>query len=254
VKGKEDRMVIVEIPTTPRSPLRYLHDTQVSLEKFRIALSNRTSAIERGVDEQVAPVPDVYGRLASMAADMEQEVDRAIATELTSWPVYSSWLRHVKGIGPSLSGQILALLLPPIPTKGPSSWYKAAGLAPEERPDGLSRLPRARAGEGKITYHPWLRRCLYNVATSFVRNGGYYRTMYEQFKARFQEQHAGDDEWPPIRIDRVARWKTVKLFLAHLWEAWCEVEGIIPRRPYVIDVLGHGGYIPRPLVNGTGKI
>jgi hypothetical protein len=172
---------------------------------------------------------------------------------LAHWPVYQEWLCHVKGIGPSLAGQMLALLLPPIPSKGPSSWYKAAGLAPELRPDGLMRLPRARAGEGKITYHPWLRRCLYNVATSFVRNGGYYREVYDRAKTRLLGLHEGDKDWPPIRVDRAARWSMIKMFLAHLWEAWCEAENIPARLPYIIEKYGHQ-HIPRPMPNGKAKI
>jgi len=243
----------VEAPEVPRTPLRHLHDTQVSLEKLRISLGNRCSAIARGVDGADQPVPEVYERLHEMADQMEGEIDDAIAVELTRWPVYQEWLVHVKGIGPSLAGQMLALLLPPIPSKGPSSWYKAAGLAPEQRPDGLMRLPRARAGEGKITYHPWLRRCLYNVATSFVRNGGYYREVYDRAKERLLALHEGDADWPPIRLDRAARWKMVKMFLAHLWEAWCEAESIPARLPYIVEKYGHQ-HIPRPLPNGKAKI
>lgn len=244
----------LEVPQREVSPLRYLHDTQVSLEKFRIGIGNRVSAMARGVDGAERPVPEAYGRVFELAQQMEDQIDTAIGSELKNWPVYREWLSHIKGIGPSLSGQMLALLLPPIPTKGPSSWYKAAGLAPEQRPDGLMRLPRARAGEGKITYHPWLRRCLYNVATSFVRSGGYYRDVYDRAKARLVELHRNDtDHWPPHRLDSVARWETVKLFLSHLWEAWCEIEGIERRQAYAIEKLGHQ-YIPRPMPQGKGKL
>lgn len=249
--------MITEAPALierPKSPLRYLLDTQISIEKLRIGMGNRVSAMTLGVDENAAPVPSIYERLHTMANDMEAEVDKAIAAELRAWPVYEAWLSHVRGIGPALAGQMLAFLLPPIPTKGPSSWYKAAGLAPEERADGYMRLPRARAGEGTITYHPYLRRCLHNVATSFVRNGGYYRTVYEERKARLQELHRADTEhWPPHRIESTCRWQTIKFFLSHLWEAWCEEEGIERRPAYVIEQLGHQ-YIHRPMPEGKKKI
>lgn len=238
------------------TPLRHLHDTQVSLEKLRIGIGNRVSAIQRGVDENENPVPDVYMRLHGMADQMEAEIDKAILDELGNWRVWNEWLRHVKGIGPSLAGQMLAMLLPPIPSKGPSSWYKAAGLTAYENEAGQMRLERPGSGRGengKLSYHPWLRRCLFNVATSFVRNGGYYRQVYERGKAQLQERHAGDENWPPHRVDSAARWKMIKLFLSHLWEAWSVAESI-PRRPaYVIEKLGHQ-YIPRPMPEGKGKI
>ena len=237
-----------------KSHLKSLHDTQVSVEKFRISLSNRVSALSRGVDDAERPVPAIYADLARMADEMEAQIDKEIARGLADIPVWDHWLSHVKGVGPSLAGQMLALLLPPAPLYGPSSWYKAAGLAPEQRPDGLMRLPRARAGEGKITYHPWLRRCLWNLATSFVRNGGYYRTTYEARKAELVAAHSGDEQWPLHRLDSVARWKMVKLFLAHLWERWLEAEGQGEgRRAYVIDKLGHHYQAP-PEWSGNGKI
>lgn len=238
----------------PASELKVLHETQKSLEKFRIQFGNRVSALSRGVDVAAKPVPVEYQLLATKAEEMEALLDTLIMREVESYAVWKAWLMHVKGIGPGLAGQMLALLLPPIPTKGPSSWYRAAGLYAEEV-DGVMHLPRARAGGGKITYHPWLRRCLHNVGTSFVRNGGYYRGVYEDRKARLQRQHEGDTEWAAWRIDSVARWITVKLFLSHLWEAWCDVESITNRQAWITV---HGGgehhYIPRPLPNGKGKI
>ncbi len=333
------------------SPLRHLHDTQVSLEKLRISVGNRVSAIGRGVDGAEAPVPDVYAEVLAQAEAMEKVIDAGIERALGGYAVWESWLQHVRGIGPGLAGQMLALLLPPIPTKGPSSWYKAAGLAPETRPDGESRLPRPRKvrcpdcasttfrmkegvrlctecarplepGEGKLAYHPWLRRCLYNVGDSFVKNGAYYREVYDQAKSQVFGLHAwkaaalynrwhgtsgsvaldmlvttygrtavekaatrtrtptkkdqppetvelwairptiaktvalegiSDPAWPLHRIESVARWKMVKLFLAHLWEAWSDAEGIERRVPYVVEKLGHQ-LIPRPMPDGKGKI
>ena len=232
--------------------MKSLHQTQVSLEKFRIQLSNRVSALSRGVDEAEMPVPEVYAALTLQAEAMEGMLDKEIAGELHHWPVWNDWLKHVKGIGPSLAGQMLALLLPPLVDRGPSTWYKAAGLAPSEY-EGKMRLPRPRKDGGKITYHPWLRRCLHNVATSFVRNGGYYREVYDEGKARLTALHEGDEAWPPHRLDAVARWKTVKLFLAHLWEKWLESEGQDGRRAYVVDQLGHHYQAP-PEPTGNGKL
>lgn len=260
----------IEIAEKPKSQLRYLHDTQVSLEKLRISLGNRIAAMERGDDEQAVPVPKVYTRIFGLAEEMEVEIDRALQAEVSQWPVYRTWLRHVRGIGPNLASQLLALLLPPRADMGVSTWYKAAGLAPELRPDGQHRLPRARKGEGKIRHHPRLRRDLHNVATSFVRGGGYYRMVYDAEKARLVQIHAGDESWPAYRVDSAARWATVRLFLSHLWSAWCEAEGIHDRGPYGLVTLTDGtkvirvtlrdgatmdhAYIERPLPDGSGRL
>ena len=235
------------------SRLNALHRTQRSCEKLRVEMGNRESALKRGADTAEGEIPAYYARLTATLEEFEQEAEQFMAGELPNYAVYDYWLRHVKGIGPSLSAQMLSMLLPPIPEKAVSSWYKAAGLVPEVLPNGETHLPRARAGQGGLSYYPWLRRSLYNVATSFVRNGGYYRVAYEREKERFLLQHGGD--WPPYRIDSVARWRTVKLFLSHLWDAWCEAENIPARRkPWIIEYGGHSTLIPRPLPDGKGKI
>jgi hypothetical protein len=55
-------------------------------------------------------------------------------------------------------------------------------------------------------------------------------------------------------LDNTARWITVKLLLSHLWHKWAEIEGVAIRPPYVIEVLGHTGYMPPPEPNGNGKL
>lgn len=329
--------IIEEQETTraPASGLRVLYNTSLSLQKLRIGIDNRVSALEKGFDKADESVPPVYARISELANKMEGEIDGAIADELErSWPVYTDWLCHVRGIGPSLSGAMLSLLLPPLADRGPSTWYKAAGLYVEQHEDGTSRIPRPHKGGGKVTYHIGLRVLLYNVATSFVRLGGYYREAYDRRKERLFALHmptawavrqryqnsppgtrldalnkefgtekvgdvilanlkrtmsandrkkvsvekmheavlAGrvpwqmghmdavalvgqdDPDWPLFRVDSVARWSMIKLFLAHLYEKMLECDGLgSGRRAYVIEQLGHG-YIPPPEWDGEHLI
>ncbi len=258
-------MTVTREVTSDQAGLKLLHDTQVSLEKLRISVGNRASALEREADWSTSDVGRVYGELHRSLDDWEARIEELMARETARFPVWGAWLSHVKGIGPGLGSQLLAMLLPPLPDRGPSTWYKAAGLTVErvtrtggltdpDDPDGMSRLPRARAGRDGLPYYPRLRRCLHNVAESFVRSGGYYRRVYELRKARLVAQHTGHPDWPPYRIDTVARWVMVKMFLSHLWEVWLEVEGETGRRAYVLDVLGHPSYEPAPRWDGNGKI
>lgn len=253
------------------SALRHLQDVQQALEKTRIGMGNRISAWHRNnPDTELPKSLEMMIDLHDKLLEIEERSETLIGDELLEYPIWNEWLRHVKGVGPAYGGQLLSYLLPPLPTKGPSSWYKACGLYPQERPDGQYRLPRPRKGEGKVTYHPYMRRNLYNLATSFVRSGGYYREMYDRSKERLVALHEGDTNWPKGRIDSVARWVTIKLFLAHLWEKWCEVEGIHNRGPYGLTTLEDGtqviryqlddgsytehAYYPAPDVPAKGKI
>jgi hypothetical protein len=45
-------------------------------------------------------------------------------------------------------------------------------------------------------------------------------------------------------IHAMAKRKTVKVFLAHLWQRWRELKGMPTRAVYVVEKLGHEGQIP----------
>ena len=223
-------------PPRPVSPLRYLYDTSVQIERVRIGMGNRLSAIERGADTSTEEVPPIYGEIQAMFEDMEARLERSMVVEMRQrYPVYDAWLKHVKGVGPALASQLLSLLLPPLPEKGPSSWYRAAGLYGEERPDGTRRIPIARKGEGKVTYHRWLRRCLHNLGESFVRTGGYYREVYDRTKRRLYRQHS----WKAEAL--LTRWESV---------------GVEARREWLETQYGEEGNYPfthRDMIGGGGR-
>ena len=227
-----------------KSPLRHLYETRVSVQKLRVQFNNRTAALERGVDSVDSETMETYANLEKMAVSMESALNAAAARLLKRYPVWEHWLSHVRGIGPLLSLQMLSILLPPIPTKGPSSWYKAAGLYTEEV-EGISRLPRPRKGAGKVTYHTQLRKVLWNVGDSFIKGGNYYRKVYDDDKGRLAMKHQGDLNWPPHRLHAVARWTCVKTFLSDLWECWCEADGIHNRGPYGMVALPDGTKVIR---------
>ena len=44
-------------------------------------------------------------------------------------------------------------------------------------------------------------------------------------------------------IDAMAKRKTVKLFLSHLWQRWRQLEDLPLRPPYVMEYMGHTGNI-----------
>ena len=170
---------------------------------------------------------------------------------------------------------------------GTSTTSHAKGAFIEKATHVRRRLPRARKGGGRITYHPGFRRSLFLVSRSFVLGGRFYREQYVSRKDRLTEQHLGtvtgtktktvtkDDgttvekeipissalakdgsqAWSRFDIDRAARWATIKLFLSHLWEMWCESEGI-PFNPqtYAQQYLGHNTVIHAPRWDGKNKI
>ena len=132
------------------------------------------------------------------------------------------------------------------------------GMASKQHPAATDptapHLRRYQAGQTP-TWYPRLRKTLYLVGESFVRVGGYYQAFYREWKAAYAVKHPTK---PPWVIDRIARWRTVKLLLSHCWLEWCEIDGIPCGPPYAIGLLGHAAehyrQPPRPADYGGRKM
>lgn len=299
--------------------MKDLYETSRSIEKFRIQISNRLSATDRGVDQVTPPALALYERMDLQMRNFEAEVDKLMIQRLSDFPVYDAWLKHVKGIGPSLSAHLLCTLLPPLPDRGPGTWFKAAGLYTEQQnhqvdsgaiqgvahlhtdvgmpvekgevvlhlsgeveasftspvqgvvstidvtegesiefPDiplftvvaRAGRMPHPVKGQ-RITYHSWLRRCLWLTSKSFMMVGGYYKHVYIDQTLRLTQIHP---DWPKIRCSQTARWITVKLFLSHLYEMWLTAENTPYERKIYAERVLHHTYIAPPQPNDKGTI
>ena len=133
-----------------------------------------------------------------------------------------------------------------------------------------------------ILSYPWnqeLKEILFRVGLVFRRGGlrserTPYRSIYDWRKAYEQERNERGDyadqaayrlssrnfrkgtttyqaytegKLPPLHIDARARRFTVKIFLVHLYQVlYYERHGKMPKKPYVLDVLGKGHDIACP--------
>jgi len=50
-------------------------------------------------------------------------------------------------------------------------------------------------------------------------------------------------EWTLARVNNMAMRRMAKIFLAHLWHVWREIEGLPTAGPYAMDRLGHASYL-----------
>ena len=215
-------------------PLTLLVHLQALLERGRISAGNQRRDLTDGT------VAETYDYVTETLTALEDKTKAVMANEVRQHPAWP-WMTKVKGIGPQTASLMLAYLLPPIPEKGPSSWYKAAGLyaiqvtgkdgEPESRMPRYSHLEKGQ----RATWHPRLRRNLYVVGTSLMRASGFYYEFYIQVKSALALKHP---DWKG-RSHAVAFWKMVKLFLAHLYEVWAQAEGIQTRGAYPMEILGH---------------
>lgn len=76
---------------------------------------------------------------------------------------------------------------------------------------------------------------------------GYVRTLKDKKEIddpdKYEYTALTHAKIPKLHAMNRANRKVIKRFLAHLWEAWTELEGGEVRLPYVIEKLGHTGYV-----------
>ena len=96
-----------------------------------------------------------------------------------------------------------------------------------------------------------LKKVCWLISKQFVKQGDLYRHFYDQqklrlsqrpdFRKRLKLQAQGKKEGAGAKahLDAIARRKTVKLFLSHLWEKWRKIDGLPVTEPYSIAKMGH---------------
>jgi len=101
-----------------------------------------------------------------------------------------------------------------------------------------------------LTHNPFAKMTCWKIAGQFVRQGKFYRLIYEQAKAKYVERDSG--KLSDGHIDLRARRATVKLFLSHLWEMWRKSIGLPAGKPWLMEQQGMDfethKYIPPPYV------
>lgn len=123
-----------------------------------------------------------------------------------------------------------------------------------------------KRAQGKATgflsdYNPTMKMLCYKIGVQFVKQGGLYRKLYDEFREEYEVREdlkleaAGKSGKTMIKdgkeikikgtghIHNMAQRKAVKIFLSHLWAEWREMEGLSVSKPYAIDMMGHSKYI-----------
>jgi len=277
-KGKE------VIKTTEKmEELKLLVSTYYAIQKERIQTGNRVKALERsGVQKYTAA--DLHEHLDEKLKDVEDWIAGKVGDRLESIDIHNAWLRHVPGVGPILAGGLISVIDPISRFEKPSALWKYAGLhvvdgkAPKKaRGTKLEWNPFLRTlcwklGDSFVKAGGYYRNT-YDGARQKEDNKAPFRipirdaqgyllvedigkikegTMIgsENF-SEFKKQAKGKDNVLVTMTDlhkfNRAKRKAVKLFIAHLWAIWRDLEGLPTRVPYVVEKLGHE-IIPAPTV------
>lgn len=168
---------------------------------------------------------------------------------LNEVPIYTEFLSGVRGIGPALAGVIISEI-DITRSKYPSSIWKYAGLDVAQDGAGRSRKSEhlatvtytGRDGEEHqrrgLTFNPFLKTKLIGVlGTSFLRLGGDYRIIYDNYKHRLENNPVHQEKSKAQRHNMAIRYM-IKRFLVDLYKAWRPLEGLEVHPEYSEAKLG----------------
>jgi len=194
----------------------------------------------------------------------EDNMFNSIGKLLDEWPIYTDFLKHVRGMGFAMSGVILSEL-DITKARYPSSFEKYAGIDVVLDVDGKGRTKREehlvkrayidKKGEPKernsITYNPFLKTKLMGVTTTnFLRGASQYKEVYDNYKNRYQNRpdikfyldggvnDEGKAIFTKLRVHRMSLRSMMAIFLNDLYIEWCHVEGLPIPVPYEEAKLG----------------
>lgn len=128
-----------------------------------------------------------------------------------------------------------------------------------EDPD-LKDVGQRRIKGVLLDYNPQLKSLVWRYGKQFVMQGGFYRELFDKFKAEYaarpdlvkeMETKAGKKSRHGTssgrsHINAMAQRKMQKIFLQHLWVTWRKVEDLPVTMPYIIEHGGHSDYIAPP--------
>lgn len=240
-----------------------------AVQDMRKAMSNRIQAYHR-LGYYAKHAGEVYDR----TKELEDYISGVVAGMVKHEPIYQAWLQHVRGIGPTLSASLITRIGSIDRFETVSSLWAYSGL---DVRDGRAR--KRRRGE-KANWNADLGMLVaYKIPSQFIMaTSSFGRKLYDQYKAFYEATH---EEKCPIwshpdakvneagtratlngkgcsrkgHIDNMAKRKVGKVFLACLWAAWRELEGLPVTEPYAMKLDGHSHLIkPEDWIDGDGAM
>jgi len=220
--------------------------------KTQVGLQNKLVAFKRHMDDMPEDEMDSYLETISYYSDKVDGMDKRIKDYIKDleMPIITR-LRKIKGIG-DLYIAVLITFLNPYEAPHISSFWAFVGY----HGDSTQRYVKGQKGGG----HKGLRTELFKIASNFLRNKNehYTRIFYEErerlencdnpCKDRMKGGAIKMTTWKetsPNHRRFAATRKMMKIFLAHLWLVWREIEGLPISEPYAQAKLGHN-HIMKP--------
>jgi hypothetical protein len=200
--------------------------------------------------------------------DVEAVLAKEIKEIVDEHPLWTRWLKGIKGIGPILAGGWISGLATPerfpnvaklwaycgyhtVPadmkyaekfkTNPRFADALAGGRIPALPDDQNLRMAAHRVRGQRANWSSSLKTLGWKTGESFVKaSKGQYRPFYDEQRAHYEQSRP---ETSDAHRFAMAKRKTVKLFLSHMWEVWRRIEGLPVTKPYVFTHMGHRDFI-----------
>ena len=240
-KGQRVRLLnsLVEFEIHRNESLRYLRyytRSMYDIQKMRVSSGNREGALERlGISEveQVWMNEHIHVDLEKL----EKRIETRCKRFLPAFPIWTEHLQYIRGIGVRYASSLIAIIVTPRRYRHFGACCAHAGYALNS--EGLIQKRRKKEASN---WAAELKMTLYKISCQFVKQGGGYRTFFDQFKRREVEKNEARPKAEQLikgHVHARALRMVSKLFLSHTYQRWCELEGIPIRQPYAIEYLGH---------------
>lgn len=264
------------INQTDRTAIKMLVRLREDFQAMRKRMDNRIGRKANGEQQDIEVrefTPEDlqnFETIADAARTQEKIIEKMMLKTLKRFPVYTGYLKAVKGVGPISAGWIISEFDIEKATTVSKLWQYAGlnpGMIPGKKrvdhPDGsFEYVPTGEMIRGdKLTaghvspFNKRLRTALVGVmADGFIKaQNDYCLKFYYPYKARLEQSDnevseiskagskAKDIAWKEAKkghLDRAAKRYMIKMFLADLYAAWRSIEGLPVREPYCEEYLG----------------
>lgn len=241
---------------------KIMADIYIQLQKTRIASENRKRKVLKQNNILITEMIDKIKK-------NEKEYKSFIQDMLADEPIWKEFLQHVNGVGEIATMKLLSFPLDL--KKNVTSWWSYAGLVPnvykcqceeghkmlspkeisicnykdfENKEECHAKIVSCQIGQSrryngyKSFWNPKLKTLAFIVSDSFIKQGKYYRKVFDFYKKKALEKGL-----QKAHAHMHAKRLTFKIFLSHLHQAGCELLGVPYRKPYQFEFLNHKSFI-----------
>ena len=208
--------------------LRFLVESYYDIQDVRIGVSNRTFQLDEKEVEHKVEKETTKGKISQSHTDalknIEASIQKQIEEVLKEIPIWTEFMKDIRGVGPTLAGGIIGYMYKPYNDKcdaAPTHETCSCGKS-IERFDNISKLhayagqhvvngkaPKRTKGE-KSNWNSKFRTHLWKVGQTFMRSDeskSFYRDLYtkEKIKLGFIKTPNGWDMPKEVREQWIAK-------------------------------------------------